>query len=200
MEKVKLALEKKYISPEENLQQEEQSELKHEYISGEILAMAGGVPNHNKTAANLCATILFGLKRQPYQVFIVDRRQWVPEIGVYTYPDVMVVAGDLELQSGRRDTITNPVLIAEVLTESTQAYDRSEKYNFYRSIPSFKEYLLISQDRIDVEHFSKENVSNEERRWICQNYNQLESEIKLSSIPLSKNPSDLYGKIFERGI
>lgn len=133
-------------------------------------------------------------KQQNHQVFIVDQRLWILESQVYTYPDVMVVAGELELQAGRRDTITNPVLIAEVLSESTEKRDRTTKFNAYGSIPSFAEYLLISQDRILVEHFTKERSGSSDR-WIYQNYDKLESEINLSSISVTLKLADLYDKV-----
>lgn len=198
-----LAIAQKPISCAEYLTQEEQSEIRHEYIDGEIISMAGGLPNHNQISSNLCVALGFDLRRQPYRVFVADQRLWIPESKIYTYPDVMVVAGEIELQAGRRDTITNPVLIAEVLSESTEKRDRTTKFNSYRSIPSFAEYLLISQEQILVEHFRKEISSEEGRtesdRWIYQNYDQLESEITLSSIPVSLKLAALYDKVgFEK--
>ncbi|BAZ14231.1 hypothetical protein NIES4071_60710 [Calothrix sp. NIES-4071] len=85
----------------------------------------------------------FAVRRQSYQVFIVDQRLWIPKKCIYAYPDVMVVQGDLQMQEGHRDTITNPLVIAEVLSKSTKSYDKDDKFAAYRTIPTFKEYILI---------------------------------------------------------
>lgn len=111
------AKEKKVYTPEEYLEFEVNSEERHEYINGEIVLMTGGTPNHNQIAGNFYAALNFALKRQPYRVFVTDQRLSIPHKRIYTYPGVMVVQGELQLQQGRRDTITNPLMIAEVLSE-----------------------------------------------------------------------------------
>ncbi|HEY9874445.1 MAG TPA: Uma2 family endonuclease, partial [Candidatus Obscuribacterales bacterium] len=114
--------EKKVYTSEEYIDFEVNSEERHEYINGEIILMTGGTPNHNQIAGNFYAPLNFALKRQPYRVFVTDQRLWITRKRIYTYPDVMVVQGDLQLQEGRRDTITNPLMIAEVLSDSTRNY------------------------------------------------------------------------------
>lgn len=120
-------------TPEEYLAIEEFSEYKSEYINGQIIPMAGGTINHNKLAGNLYAALNFAFRQQDYQVFIGDVRLWVPEKQIFTYPDVMIIAGEPEYVNNRTDTIANPVVIIEVLAKSTQAYDRGKKLNAYRN-------------------------------------------------------------------
>ena len=127
-----------YYSPEEYLALETDAEYKSEYHNGQIVPMVGGTPNHNQIAGNLYASLNFALKGQPYRVFIGDMRLWIPQPRLYTYPDLMLVSGQLQFVEGRKDTITNPSLIVEVLSESTENYDRGEKFRLYRTIPTFQ--------------------------------------------------------------
>ncbi|WP_204104103.1 MULTISPECIES: Uma2 family endonuclease, partial [Spirulina sp. CCY15215] len=143
------------VTPEEYLDREIQSENRHEYINGEIIPMTGGTPNHNKISLNFASSLNFALKRKPYQVFMADQRLWIGDRQIYTYPDIAIVKGELIYQEGRKDTIINPCLIAEVLSKSTRSYDKDEKFAAYRSLPSFCEYLLIDQYSFHVEQYSK---------------------------------------------
>ena len=185
------AQEKRYYSPEEYLKLEVNSEERHEYINGEIIVMTGGTPNHNKIAGNFYAALNFSLKRQPYQVFITDQRLWIPQRRIYTYPDVMVVAGELELAEGRKDTITNPVLIAEVLSKSTRNYDQVEKFAAYRTIGTFQEYVLIDQYTMHVEHYYKTAPT----KWIFSEYDGEEMMLSLSAFSFEISLADIYDKV-----
>uniref|UniRef100_B8HQ36 Putative restriction endonuclease domain-containing protein n=1 Tax=Cyanothece sp. (strain PCC 7425 / ATCC 29141) TaxID=395961 RepID=B8HQ36_CYAP4 len=182
--------EKRY-TPEDYLELEVNSEERHEYIDGAILKMVGGTPNHNLLTGNFFAALNFALKRQPYFVFVTDQRLWIPRKRIYTYPDVMVVQGDLQLQEGRKDTIINPCLIAEVLSESTEAYDRSTKFAAYRTIPSFQEYVLIDQTTMHVEQYSR----TEPQKWIFSEYDGSEALLTLNSVPFEISLADLYDKV-----
>jgi Uma2 family endonuclease len=153
-------VETKTYQAEEYLELEINSEERHEFINGEIVLMAGGTPNHSEITSILNSLLRVSLKSKPYSIFASDQRLLVPQLNNYTYPDVMVVARPIELQSGRTDTITNPVLIAEVLSKSTKAYARDEKFAAYRIIPSFQEYLLIDQYRLQVQQYSKAEANN----------------------------------------
>ena len=153
--------------------------------------MAGGTPNHNEITSILNAILRVSLKGKPYSIFASDQRLWVPQLNNYTYPDVMVVAKPIELQSGRTDTITNPLLIAEVLSKGTRAYDRDEKFAAYRSIPSFQEYLLIDQYRLQVEQYSKTDAN----KWIFSEYSCAGDRLMLSSISVEILLADLYENI-----
>ena len=181
----------KFYSPEEYLSLEVDSEERHEYINGEIIIMPGGTLNHNKIALNLSATLNFALKRQPYDVFITDQRLWIPTQQIYTYPDVMVVKGELQLQEGRRDTLTNPIIIAEVLSQSTEAFDRGKKFSAYRTIPSFKEYILIDQYTMQVEQFTKTDSG----QWLLSDYRGEDSKLSLKFIDFEITLADLYDKV-----
>ncbi|WP_392482161.1 Uma2 family endonuclease [Nostoc sp. C110] len=183
--------EKRDYSPIEYLELEVISEYRHEYIDGQIIPMTGGTPNHNQIAGNFYAALNFALKRQPYRVFVADQRLWIPKKRIHTYPDVMVVAGSLEFSEGRKDTITNPLVICEVLSKSTRSYDLDEKFAAYRTIPSFQEYVLIDQYKNHVEQYSK----TDENKWIFSEYEEENTILTLSSIQFQIPLSDIYDKV-----
>lgn len=185
------AQEQHFYSAEEYLALEETAEFRSEYYNGQIFPMAGGTPNHNRIAVNLGSALNVALADQDYDVFISDMRLWIPRVGLYTYPDVMVVAGELAFAEGRKDTITNPLLIVEVLSDSTKNYDRGEKFEFYRTLPSFQEYLLIDQYKIHVEHFSK----TESNQWLLSEFEDINMRISLSSVPLEIQLLTIYKKV-----
>ena len=184
-------VETKTYTAEEYLEAEVNSLDRHEFINGEIILMAGGTPDHNEIALNLGGALKLALKGKPYRTFSSDQRLWVPQLNNYTYPDLMVVAKPIELQSGRTDTITNPLLIAEVLSKGTRAYDRDDKFAAYRSIPSFQEYLLIDQYRLRVEQYSKTDAN----KWIFSEYSSTGDRLMLMSVQVEIAIADLYENI-----
>jgi Uma2 family endonuclease len=184
-------VETKTYTAEEYLEAEINSVDRHEFINGEIILMAGGSPDHNEITTNLVFALKLALKGKPYRTFSSDQRLLIPQLNNYTYPDVMVVAKPIELQSGRTDTITNPLLIAEVLSKGTKAYDRDEKFASYRSIPSFQEYLLIDQYRVRVEQYSK----TESNKWIFSEYSSMGDRLMLTSVQVEIAIADLYENI-----
>jgi Uma2 family endonuclease len=159
-------IEQQIYTPEEYLELELASETRSEYRNGAIIPMTGGTPNHNDIASNLIVALKLALKGKPYRVFITDQRLWIPDRNLYTYPDVMVLAKPIQLQPGRTDTVINPCFIAEVLSKSTQDYDRGEKFVAYRTIDDFREYLLIDQYSIHVEHYIKTAAN----QWLLSEY------------------------------
>ncbi|MGI0481002.1 Uma2 family endonuclease [Geminocystis sp. CENA526] len=181
---------KKIYTPEEYLTLEEKAEQKHEYRNGEIIAMAGGTINHNQIAGNLYANLKFLLKGQKYRIFIGDVRLWIPRNNQYTYPDVMVISGEPIFHKGNT-TITNPLLVMEVLSQSTQDYDRGTKFTYYRSIPKLQEYILIDQYSCKIEQFSKNNQG----QWLLKEYETQEETIFLECLNLELNISDIYEQI-----
>jgi Uma2 family endonuclease len=183
--------ETKTYTPEEYLELEIASETRNEYRNGEIIEMTGGTPDHNDIAGNLYILLKLALKGKAYRTFYVDQRLWIPEVRVYTYPDVMVIQKPLELQTGRKDTVINPCFIGEVLSKSTQNYDRSEKFAAYRTIPTFQEYLLIDQYRIHVEHYVKTAVN----QWLFSEYDDPNINITLNMFELPILIADLYENI-----
>jgi len=186
-----LAQETRYYSPEEYLEFEVNSELRHEYIDGLIIPMTGGTPNHNKIAGNLYVAIHFALKRQPYEVYYTDQRLWIPKRRIHTYPDVMVIQTPLVFEEGRNDTIINPVMIVEVLSKSTKGYDRDEKFAAYRTIASFQEYILIDQYTIHVEQY----VKTDNRKWMFLEYEDINDTLNLTSVSCQISLADIYEKI-----
>ncbi|MEO1149314.1 MAG: Uma2 family endonuclease, partial [Cyanobacteria bacterium J06638_22] len=138
---------------EEYLALEVQSEVRSEFRDGEIVEMTGATPEHNEITSILNALLRVALKGQPYSIFITDQRLWIPEANRYTYPDVMVTPRPPERKPGRKDTVMNPILIAETLSDSTEGYDRGDKFACYRTIKTFQEYVLIDQYRPHVEHY-----------------------------------------------
>ena len=178
-------------SPQEYLALETASETRNEYINGEIVPMSGRMPNHNRIIRNLCTTLTVEMRGQPYEVFVSDQRVWIPQRRIYTYPDIMVVNGDLKLQEGRKDTIINPTLIVEVLSTSTRNYDQGEKFEAYRTIATFQEYLLVDQYRYSVQHYLK--ISS--KKWEFQEYDSLEEEVKFSTVPSAIALTEIYDKV-----
>jgi Uma2 family endonuclease len=178
-------------SPEEYLELEIPSEDRHEYIDGEIRLMPGGMPNYNRIIGNLFAALNFAFKGKPYEAFVTDQRLWISRKRIYTYPDILIVKGELELQEGRKDTLINPSAIIEVLSKSTQNYDKGDKFTAYRSIPSFQEYILVDQYSMHVEHY----VKTEQRKWIFQEYDEVDNALAFASLPFEILLTDLYDKV-----
>ena len=186
------AIEKKKIyTREEYLEFETASEERHEYIDGEIRLMTGGTPNHNRISRNLLIALELAFKGKQYETFVTDQRLWIPDRNLYTYPDIMVLEKPIQLQEGRTDTVMNPCLIAEVLSKSTKDYDRSEKFIAYRTIETFKEYLLIDQYKIHMEHYVKTGAN----QWLLSEYTDPQVTLTLSSVDLKLNIADFYENI-----
>jgi Uma2 family endonuclease len=179
------------ISPEEYLALEVESETRNEYRNGEIVPMTGGTPAHNKLASALNALLWFALRDQPLSLFMTDQRLWIPAVNIHTYPDIMVTKDPLVFQAGRRDTVMNPVFVAEVLSDSTKAYDRTDKFAAYRSIEGFEEYLLIDQAKVGVEHYVKQS----ENQWLFASYDRLDVQLVLTSLGTQVSLADLYSTI-----
>ena len=168
-----------------------ESDLRHEYCNGEIVPMTGGTPAHNEIAATLIFLLKTALRKQPYSIFVTDQRLWIPEVDAYTYPDVMVTARPLELKPDRRDTVLNPLLVAEVLSHATEKNDRGDKFAAYRTIPVFQDYVLIAQDRPQVERYCKQG----EDQWLFTEYRDLGATFTLQSVGVEIALADLYEAI-----
>ncbi|MFN6539486.1 MAG: Uma2 family endonuclease [Nostoc sp. EkiNYC01] len=181
----------RYYTPEEYLELEEAAEYKSEYIDGQIIPMAGGTANHNRISLNLSAGLNFVFRQQDYEVFMADVRLWIPQKRTYTYPDVMILEGEPEFFNNRRDIILNPQVIVEVLSKSTKGYDREDKFQAYRTISTFQEYLLIDQTRIHVEQFSKTG----KKQWALREYDEEDEAIALTTVPFEISLQDLYNKV-----
>ena len=185
------AIKQQTYTIEEYLNLELASEARSEYRNGEIIPMTGGTPDHNDIAGNLYVLLKLALRGKNYRTFYTDQRLWIPERNLYTYPDVMVVDKPLQLQIGRTDTVVNPCFIAEVLSKSTQDYDRGEKFVAYRTIESFKEYLLIDQYSIHVEHY----VKTAAHQWLLSEYDDPNVTLTFSAFEFQIQIADLYETI-----
>jgi Uma2 family endonuclease len=153
--------------------------------------MTGGTPNHNKITLNFSSALNFALKSQPYEVFVTDQRLWIPNKKLHTYPDVMIVTPPLEYAPNRRDTLTNPIMIGEILSKSTKNYDKDEKFAAYRTIPTFQEYVLIDQYTLHIEQYTK----TEPQKWIFIEYNTPDAILSLTSVPFQIPLLELYNKV-----
>jgi len=185
------ALEQRTYTHEEYLDFEVASEERHEYVNGEIRLMTGGTPDHNDIASNLLVALKLQLKGKPYRIFVTDQRLWIRDRNLYTYPDVMVIEKPLQLQTGRTDTVMNPCFIAEVLSKSTQDYDHGEKFSAYRTIDSFREYLLIDQYSIHIEHYVKTAAN----QWLLSEYDDPNTTLSLSAFEAQIEIIALYENI-----
>jgi Uma2 family endonuclease len=177
-----MQLLQKIYTPAEYLELEAKAEFRSEYRDGEILPMAGGTTNHNEISLNVATNLRFSLKGQDYRVYMSDVRLWIPPNRQYTYPDVMLIQGEPIYLENTTATVPNPRLVVEVLSKSTGNYDRSEKFDYYRSIPTLQEYILIDQSCYHVLQYVKTSPT----QWLLTDYNQAEGIVKLGSIDLAK--------------
>jgi Uma2 family endonuclease len=167
---------------------EETAEFRSEYHDGRIIPMSGGTIDHNRIVRNLVRILDTAFRQKPYEVFTSDLRLWIPRYRKGTYPDVMVIAAQPVFNDNRTDEVLNPCLIVEVLSNSTQGYDRGDKFLYYRSIPEFQEYLLVSQSEYFIEHYQKTG----EGQWLLQEYRGNEAEIALESVGVLLLVKDMY--------
>jgi Uma2 family endonuclease len=163
------------------------SEVRHEYLSGEVWAMAGGTPEHSALAAAMIRELGASMRGKPCRTFTSDLRVRVLETGLATYPDVAVVCGVLETAADDEDSITNPVVLVEVLSEATEAYDRGAKWAHYRRIPSLREYVLVSQTEALVEVYRRA----ESGRWELLEARSGET-IELASLGVRLDVASIY--------
>ncbi|MEW6127709.1 MAG: Uma2 family endonuclease [Acidobacteriota bacterium] len=178
-------------TPEEYLALERQSAAKSEYFAGEIFLMAGASERHNLIVANLIAEWRNQLKNRPCKVYPSDMRVKISDSGLYTYPDVSIVCGEAEFEDDRKDTLINPTLIVEVLSESSEAYDRGKKFEHYRRISSLSHYLLVAQDKPEVELF----VRQVDGKWLFSAYSGFQSKVMLDSIHCELLLQEVYDKV-----
>jgi Uma2 family endonuclease len=194
-----MQLLQKTYTPAEYLELEEKAEFRSEYRDGEIVPMAGGTTNHNEISLNVATNLRFSLKGQDYRVYMSDVRLWIPPNRQYTYPDIMLIQGEPIYLENTTSTVINPRLIVEVLSKSTGNYDspqetlceRSEKFDYYRSIPTLQEYILIDQSRYHVIQYVKTSPT----QWLLTDHNQAEGMMKLGSVDLDLSLNDIYDRI-----
>jgi Uma2 family endonuclease len=163
------------------------SEEKCEYHDGEIIAMTGGTVKHSRLSRNMLNLLDSKLQNTNFEAINNDLRLWIPDYRRGVYPDAMVFDGALQFNGGREDEVLNPLLIVEVLSPSTEEYDRTDKFRMYRSIPSFCEYLLIRQNKIFVERYSKQAPV-----WTYSDFDGLDQSILLESLNIELAIAEIY--------
>ena len=188
---MQLEINKSSYTPEQYLELEEKSEFRSEYRDGEIVPMTGGTTNHNKITLNLAASLKVTLRSKKYDIYMADVRLWIPRYRQHTYPDVMVIEGEPVYTGTNTTTVMNPLFIAEVLSKSTKNYDQGEKFLYYRSIPEFKEYVLIDQYSYHVMHYLK----TAENKWLLTEYSGEDKTLSLQTIDFEIKLSDLYEQV-----
>ena len=178
------------FTPQEYLALERKSETRNEYYNGEIFAMAGASREHNLIVANLLRDIGNQLEDRPCESYPSHMRVSVEATGLYTYPDVSVVCGEPRFQDREVDTLLNPTVIVEVLSPSTEAYDRGDKFRHYRRIDSLREFVLISQDRMMVERYTRQGND-----WVLSDLTDPDQVLKLESIGCQIPLNRIFAKI-----
>jgi Uma2 family endonuclease len=182
---------KRDYTPEEYIALEKKAIDKSEYHDGEIIPITGGTTNHNKLARNFYKKFPLTINNQDYEIFINDVRLWISQTRRYFYPDIMVIQGEPVYQGSNQTVVTNPILVIEVLSNSTKNYDLGGKFLYYRSIPEFREYILIDQYSYHIEQFAK----NSNDKWELTEYDSEESILVLESVEFQISLKDIYDRI-----
>ena len=185
------ALSQGSMTPAAYLAFERSQDEKHEYWHGQIYLMAGANARHNLVTANVVMTLGLQLKGRSCSVYPSDMRVLIPTTGLYTYPDALVVCGKALFEDATEDTLLNPTLIVEVLSKSTEHYDRGDKFRNYRTIPSLQEYLLIAQHEQRVEHYVRQ--PNDE--WLLAETSDPAGQLDLPTVGCRLALADLYDKV-----
>lgn len=167
------------------------SDVKHEYVAGEVFAMTGATFEHNLIALNIAAELRNRLKGMPCTVQTADMRVRIVAAEAGTYPDVVVVCGEPAFHDNRRDTLTNATLIVEVLSPSTEGYDRGNKFALYRALPGLRHYAVVAQDRVSVDVFTRDA----EGRWVLTAYDRLDETVVLDAIGCTLPVAEVYDKV-----
>jgi len=178
------------VTPGEYLELERKSEIRSEYLAGRIYAMSGASRRHNLIAGNCYREISAQLRSKPCEAYIGDMRLKVSPTGMYTYPDIVAVCGDPRFEDSFIDTLLNPAVIVEVLSESTEAYDRGEKFAHFRRLETLREYVLVSQDKIRIEHYRREG-----EQWVLSEISDPDATLDLTSIDCHVGIGAIYEKV-----
>ncbi len=181
----------KKFSPAEYLILERTSAYRSEYFQGEIFAMAGGTPRHSKLKTNLIIALGVPLRGHSCTLYDSDLRILVDQTGLYTYPDASIACGPLELADGQPDVVFNPTVLFEVFSDSSEAYDRGQKFGNYRQIESLREYVLVSQKEVLVERFER----NPNNTWTMTESRGIDSQLALTSVGITIQLREIYDKV-----
>lgn len=176
------------ISEKEYLEIERKAEFKSEYYNGEMFSLAGASLEHNRISKNITKTLNNQLNNKPCESFQSDLKIKEQSSGVFTYPDIVVVCGEPEFYDKEKDTIVNPIVLMEVLSPSTEGYDRGFKFELYRKIKSLKAYVIISQKQVSIEYYTR----NSDESWNLKEYNDKNQSIEIKSIDCLLDLNEVY--------
>jgi len=179
-----------FVTPGEYLELERKSETRNEYIAGRMFARSGSSHGHNLIVGNLLGLLSSQMRRRACEAFAVAMRVKVSMTGMYAYPDIVAVCGEPRLEDAHFDTLLNPQVIVEVLSESTEAYDRGEKFAHYRRLDTLREYVLVAQDKVRVEHYVREG-----EQWILSEISDPASTLNLASVDCHVELAAIYEKV-----
>ena len=179
------------VTEEQYLAIDRAAEFRSEFLDGEMIAMSGGSMRHADLQANLIGELFAALRGSDCRVYSSDFRVRVSKTRMYAYPDVSVVCGRPVLADERQDILLNPVVIFEILSPSTEKYDRGVKFQHYRTIDSLKGYILVAQDAVRVEHYTR----CDDNTWTLRDHQTLQEELKIASIGVSLPLSRIYDRI-----
>jgi Uma2 family endonuclease len=182
---------KTYLTPQQYLAIERAAEQRSEYLDGELVAMTGGSRNHVLIVSNLVGELRSQLRDRPCEVYSTDLRVQVSQTGLYTYPDVVVVCGEPRFEDAQLDTLLNPTVIFEVLSPTTEGYDRGRKFEHYRTLGSLAEYLLVSQAQPRIERFLRQD----DGLWLFGDAAGLTAALSLPSIGCELKLAEVYAKV-----
>jgi Uma2 family endonuclease len=181
-----------FITPEEYLAEERSSSEKHEYLDGEVFLMAGGTKQHAELCWRLSGILYRLISNSKCRAFSSDLKVRTSNKGLYSYPDLTVVCGEQRFEDGEEDVLLNPKAIFEVLSPSTEAYDRGEKFFRYQQIESLTDYILVSQEKVHIDHLTRQTDG-----WLHRSYSAIESELLISSIQSTISLAEVYQGIVD---
>ncbi|MDE0400135.1 MAG: Uma2 family endonuclease [Candidatus Poribacteria bacterium] len=179
-----------YLTPEEYLTWERKADIKHEYLRGAIIAMSGASRAHSLIVTNISGELYIQLKGGRCEVHTNDMRVRTSPETSYFYPDVVVVCDNPRFEDSTFDTLLNPIVLVEVLSPSTQSYDRGEKFKHYQQLASLREYILVSQDEVGVERYRRQG-----REWQPTEFRSLEDVLSFTSIDCELSLEDIYRRV-----
>jgi Uma2 family endonuclease len=180
-----------HLSPEDYLAFERRAETKHEYVGGEVFAMTGASLAHNVIVLNLGTELNLQFRGRPCRVYANDLRVAVSPDGPFYYPDVVALCAEPRLLDAERDTLLNPEVVIEVLSPSTEAFDRGLKFTHYRAIPSLREVVFVAQDAVRVEHFAR----GEDGQWLLTDHAGLDAVVELPALACHLELARVYDKV-----
>jgi Uma2 family endonuclease len=181
---------KSFLTPEQYLEIERKAPYKSEYLNGGMFAMSGASEVHNLLTVNLTLVLGPQIRSRGCRLYVSDMRVRVTAAGLYTYPDVVVVCGKRQFIDDKLDTLLNPTLLAEVLSPSTEAYDLGRKFEYYRTLESLSQYLVVAQDRLNANLYTKRDGD-----WFLRGFSRMEDTLDLQSIGATITMADLYQDI-----